>query len=66
MNLNDLISQAEAARVAVVSRARISQWINDGRLKTYNVGGKPLVSQSQLSRLKRQPIGRPSKKKAKV
>jgi len=66
MNLNDLISQAQAAREASVSRARISQWISDGRLKTYNVGGRPLVSKSQLSRLERKPVGKPSKKKVKV
>ncbi|HEX9002899.1 MAG TPA: hypothetical protein VGB07_23525 [Blastocatellia bacterium] len=62
MNLSDLISQAEASRLAEVSRARVSQWINEGKLTTYNVGGRPLVSKSQLSRLKRQPRGRPSKK----
>ncbi len=62
MNLNDLISQADAAREAVVSRARISQWISEGRLATHNVGGKPLVSKRQLSMLKRKPVGRPSKK----
>jgi hypothetical protein len=61
MNLNDLISQAEAARIHNVSRARVSQWINEGKLRTYNVAGRPLLSRREVVNLKLQPIGRPVK-----
>jgi hypothetical protein len=42
------ISQAEAARIRGVSRQSISELVERGRLTTFVIAGKTLVSRSQI------------------
>ena len=54
---NDLMRQANAARLRGVSPAAIADLISRGRLKTYNVAGVPLVSRREVLNLGRQTPG---------
>jgi excisionase family DNA binding protein len=61
----DLISQAEAARIREVTRTAISDLIKRGKLKGVEVGGRTLVSRSEVKKFKpAPPAGRPRKDKA--
>lgn len=62
--LNDLISQAEAARLRGVSRQAIKKLVEIGRLTAYPVGGRNLVSKSELLQFVPQKPGRPKSKKS--
>lgn len=56
--MDDLISQAEAARLRRVSRASISELIKRGRLNTTTIADKVLVRRSEVvnfKELKRGP-----------
>lgn len=57
--LDDLISQAEAARLRGVSRQAIANLIRDGKLKTYLVAGRPLLSRKEVVNYESGPTGRP-------
>jgi len=59
----DLISQAEAARLRDVSRASISELIKRGRLATIVIAGKVLVRRSDVLKFKELKRGRPKSKK---
>ncbi len=59
----DLISQAEAARLRDVSRASISELIKRGRLTTIVIAGKVLVRRSDVLNFKELKPGRPKSKK---
>jgi hypothetical protein len=59
----DLISQAEAARLRDVSRASISELIKRGRLTTIVIAGKVLVRRSEVLNFKELKPGRPMSKK---
>jgi hypothetical protein len=65
---NDLMRQADAARLRGVSPAAIADLISRGRLKTYDVAGVQFVSRREVLGIERQTPGpKPgAKKKAKV
>jgi excisionase family DNA binding protein len=46
--LEDLVSQAEAARIKGISRQAVSHLVARGRLATYFVGGRHLVSKTEV------------------
>jgi len=54
---NDLMRQANAARLRGVSPAAIADLISRGRLRIYNVAGVPLVSRREVLNLERQTPG---------
>lgn len=60
-SLNDLISQAEAARLRGVTRAAISDLIKRDRIRAVEVGGRQLVYRSEIVNYKHGVAGRPSK-----
>ena len=66
MNLKDLISQAEAARLRNVSRASINELVKKGRFKTVEIGGQTFLLRSQVESYVPSIGGRPAKKKVKV
>lgn len=68
MDLNDLVSQATAARMLNVGRAAIAGLINRGRLRTVKIDGVPYVYRSSVERFQKQKPGpKPgSKRKAKT
>jgi excisionase family DNA binding protein len=59
MNLSDLISQAEAARLRGVSRSSINELVQKGRFKIYMIGGRPLLSRTEVLNFEPDPGGRP-------
>jgi hypothetical protein len=54
---NDLMRQADAARLRGVSPAAIADLISRSRLKTYNVAGVQFVSRREVLNLERQTPG---------
>jgi excisionase family DNA binding protein len=60
---NDLISQAEAARLRGVSRQAIKKLVGAGRLTAYPLGGRDLVRKSEVLRFVPLKPGRRSAKK---
>jgi hypothetical protein len=54
---NDLVRQADAARLLGVSPAAIADLISRGRLKAYNIAGVQLVSRREVLNLERQTPG---------
>ena len=61
---NDLITQAEAARIRGVSHEAIRHLVREGRFKVIRVGGKPFVLRSEIKAYRPGVGGRPPKKKA--
>jgi excisionase family DNA binding protein len=62
IDLADLISQAEAARLRGVSRAAISDLIKRGRLRSVKIAGHQLLFRSEIESFKDQrgwPKGKP-------
>lgn len=57
MNLDDLISQAEAARLRGVDRAAIADLIRRNRLRAFSVGGVPYVRRSEVLKFQKQKPG---------
>ncbi len=53
----DWISQAEAARIHGVSRQAISQMIRAGRLRPFEVGGRSVVSRTEVEKLRDSDAG---------
>jgi excisionase family DNA binding protein len=62
LDLDDLISQAEAARIRGVGHEAIRHLIKKGRLKTVTIGGKTFLSRKEVQSYKPSPGGRPRKK----
>jgi len=60
-SLEDLISQAEAARMRGVNRAAIRDLIRRGRLRTVTVAGRELVIRSEIEKFEKQKPGPKSK-----
>jgi predicted DNA-binding protein (UPF0251 family) len=58
MNISDLITQADAARLRGVSRAAISELVSRGRFKIYEVAGRPLLSKTEVLNFEPDPGGR--------
>ncbi|MCE5310421.1 MAG: helix-turn-helix domain-containing protein [Acidobacteriales bacterium] len=59
--LNEWISQAEAARLRGVSRQAIALLVKKGRLATLKVGGRLLVRRKDVEGFTPDPAGRPRK-----
>jgi hypothetical protein len=59
MNISDLISQAEAARLRGVSRSSMNELVQKGRFKIYVVAGRPLLSKTEVLNFEPDPGGRP-------
>jgi excisionase family DNA binding protein len=60
-NVEDLISQAEAARLRGVTRAAIQDLVRRGRIRSINVGGRSLVYRSEIVNYEQGEPGRPRK-----
>ena len=54
---NDLVRQADAARLRGVTPAAIADLISRGRLRVYNIAGVQLVSRREVLNLERQTPG---------
>jgi excisionase family DNA binding protein len=61
--LDDLISQAEAARLRGVTRQAIARLIKRGRLRAVNVAGRLLLLREDVMRFEPDAAGRPSRVK---
>ena len=59
-DLEDLITQAEAARIRGVSREAIYDLVARGKLKVVEIGGQKFVSRSEVERYEPQAGGRPA------
>jgi excisionase family DNA binding protein len=55
--MNDLISQAEAARIRGVTRAAIRDLIRRERLRSVEVGGRELVYRSDVDSFEKEKPG---------
>ena len=60
--LDDWISQAEAARIRGISSAGIVSLMKRGRLETLEIAGKVLVKRKQIEEFLPRRGGRPRKK----
>jgi predicted DNA-binding protein (UPF0251 family) len=63
-SLDDLITQAEAARLRQVSRSAINDLVKRRKLKVKIIGGQPFVSRKEVRGYAPEVGGRPAKKKA--
>jgi excisionase family DNA binding protein len=61
----NLLTVQEAATERAVSRARIYQWINEGRLTKHEKYGRTLVSRIELSEIEARQGGWPKGKSRK-
>lgn len=65
INMADLITQAEAARIRGVSLASIAELVTRGRLRHVEMFGKRLVFRSEVEAFERErkgwPKGKPRK-----
>lgn len=64
MSTNDYITTNEAARVLGVTRQRVLQLIQDGRLKADKFANVYMIQRGALSHIEEKPMGRPPKPKA--
>ena len=60
--VDDWISQSEAARIRSVSKQAIAKLIRRNRLTAREIGGRMLVRRSEVEAFVPMPIGRPRKK----
>lgn len=69
VDLNDLITQAEAAQLRGITRAAITDLVKRGRLRTVQRFGKKLVFRSEVENFQAEhkgwPKGKPRKRGAK-
>jgi excisionase family DNA binding protein len=63
-DIDDWISQVEAARIRSVSKQAIAKLIRRNRLSAREIGGRMLVRRSEVEAFVPMPIGRPRKKAA--
>jgi excisionase family DNA binding protein len=63
--LDDLISQAEAARLRGVSRQAIRKLVEAGRFSVVAIGGRQFVRRSEVMAYAPLQAGRPRKTEAK-
>jgi excisionase family DNA binding protein len=61
--MSDLISQTQAAEVRGVSREAIHRLIKRGKLRTVEVGGRPLLYRNDVENFEPEKAGRPPKTK---
>jgi len=64
MNREDYITTNEAAGVLGVTRQRVLQLIQDGRLKAEKFANVYMIRPGDLSNIEEKPMGRPPKAKA--
>jgi hypothetical protein len=64
-NLDDLITQAEAARLRGVSRASINELVKKGRFKVFPIAGQQFLSRKQVTSYVPEIGGRPVKNRKK-
>jgi hypothetical protein len=62
-SLDDLITQAEAARLRKVSRSAINDLVKRRKLKVKIIGGQPFVSRKEVLSYEPDAGGRPAKKR---
>jgi excisionase family DNA binding protein len=60
---DDMITQAEAARIRGVGHEAIRNLVRRGRFKVFKVGGKIFLSRKEVEAFKPRAGGRPRKKK---
>lgn len=61
-DIDDWISQAEAARIRRVSKQAIAKLIVRKRITAREIGGRMLVRRSEVEAFVPLPVGRPPKK----
>ena len=61
LNLDDLISQAEAAELRGVTRASINELVKRGRLRSVEIAGRLFLYRSEVENFEPQSGGRPPK-----
>lgn len=59
----NLLSVMEAAKKLGVSRWRVNQFINDGRLPAQKIGRSYIIKESDLEFVRERKVGRPLKDK---
>lgn len=59
---DEFVSVSEAADIRGVSRQRVLQWIEDGRLTAQKVGNSYIILKSALDTVVERKPGRPAKK----
>lgn len=64
INEDDMITQADAARIRGVSHEAIRNLVQRGRLKAYRIGGKIFLSRKDVEAFEPDVGGRPKKKKS--
>jgi len=57
----NLISVKEASEILGVSRWRINQFINEGRLPAKKIGRSYVIKESDLELVRERKVGRPKK-----
>ena len=60
-NVEDLVSQSEAARLRGVTKAAINNLIKRGRLQTVEVAGRPLLYRHEVETFEPEAGGRGKK-----
>jgi predicted DNA-binding protein (UPF0251 family) len=60
-NVEDWISQSEAARIRNVSRQAIHKLVKSGRLRTVVIGGIIFVNRKEIELFNSKKTGRPKK-----
>ena len=61
---DDIISQADAARIRGVTHQAIVNLVKNGKLHTMKLGGKVFLSRKEVEAYEPSVGGRPKKKKA--
>lgn len=65
VDLDDLITQTEAAEIRGVSVQSISYLVSRGKLKTVTIGKRKFLLRSEVKKFKPGPAGRPKGKSTK-
>jgi excisionase family DNA binding protein len=65
IDLDDLITQKEAAKIRKVSVQSINDLVKRGRLRTVTIGGRKFLSRSEVERFEPAQAGRPKSKPTK-
>lgn len=63
VELDDLITQTEAAKLRGVSLQSINELVKRGKLKTITLGRRRFLSRKQVVKYKPAPAGRPKGKR---
>lgn len=63
IDADDMITQAEAAKIRGVSHEAIRNLVSRGRFKVFKIGGKTFLSRTEVKAFKPSVGGRPRTKK---